>query len=154
MSLSRQDLCRQEATHQAPGHDEWHNVFIQSSAEMSRALATVTATLDRVGYSSGDIFGMRLALEEAIVNGIKHGHCGDFTKRLRCSYHISADCVFLEVEDQGQGFDPLQIPDPLAPENLERPGGRGVLLMRYYMTWIRYNERGNCVTLCKVRDPR
>jgi serine/threonine-protein kinase RsbW len=151
MSLIRQDLCRQEAAQQSPGHDEWQRESIQSPAELSRFLATWTALVEGAGYSSADIFGMRLALEEAIVNGIKHGHGGDLSKRLRCSYHISAERVLLEVEDQGQGFDPQQIPDPRAPENLERPSGRGVFLMRYYMTWVRYNERGNCVTLCKVR---
>ena len=55
-------------------------------------------------------------------------------------------------EDEGPGFDPHQVPDPLAPENLEKSSGRGLLLMRTYMTWIRYNECGNQVTLCKQRS--
>ena len=59
--------------------------------------------------------------------------------------------VWFEVRDEGMGFDPLKVPDPLAPENLERSSGRGLLLIRSYMTSIRFNKRGNCVRLCKER---
>jgi len=60
--------------------------------------------------------------------------------------------VLLVIEDEGLGFEPDELPDPLAPENLERACGRGVFLMRHYMTWVRFNDRGNCVTLCKRRS--
>ena len=59
--------------------------------------------------------------------------------------------MLAEVRDQGPGFDPSRVPDPLAVENLEREGGRGLHLMRAYMSWVRYNDTGNCVTLCKRR---
>jgi serine/threonine-protein kinase RsbW len=94
-----------------------------------------------------------LALEEAIVNGIKHGNQNDRTKRVRVRYQVKAGWVLGEVEDQGQGFDPNQVPDPLALENLDQTSGRGLLLMRSYMTWIRHNPHGNQVTLCKYRSP-
>ena len=58
----------------------------------------------------------------------------------------------IEVEDEGRGFDPSHVPDPTLPENLERPNGRGLLLMRRSMTWVRYTGRGNRVTLCKRRS--
>jgi len=56
-----------------------------------------------------------------------------------------------QVEDRGAGFDPALVPDPLAPENLLKPGGRGLLLMRHYLTGVCHNERGNCVCLCRHR---
>ena len=67
-------------------------------------------------------------------------------------FQISPRQLLVEIRDQGPGFDPDGLPDPLAPENLERPGGRGVFLIRQYMTWVQYNETGNGVTLCKVKS--
>jgi serine/threonine-protein kinase RsbW len=95
---------------------------------------------------------MRLALEEALVNAVKHGNKGDATKRVRVRYQVTAAGVLVEVEDDGTGFDPLKVPDPCAPENLERLSGRGLLLMRSYMTWVRFNPCGNCVTLYERRS--
>ena len=81
-----------------------------------------------------------VALGEGCTPSLPYPH--PWADRLRCR---------LEVKDEGKGFDPQRVPDPLAPVNLERPGGRGVLLMRHYMTWVRYNRRGNRVMLCKRR---
>jgi serine/threonine-protein kinase RsbW len=106
------------------------------------------------GYSGRDVFAMRLALEEAIVNAVKHGNAGDPSKAVRVCCHVTAQEVRAEVEDEGPGFDPRRLLDPLAVENLDRPCGRGLLLMRHYLTRICYNERGNVVILCKARsDP-
>ena len=57
-----------------------------------------------------------------------------------------------EVEDEGPGFDPGRVPDPTLPENPDRPGGRGLPLMRHFMTWVRFSRPGNRVTLCKYRS--
>ncbi len=92
---------------------------------------------------------MRLALEEAVMNAIRHGHHYDRSKHVHLRYHVTQECLLAEVEDEGPGFNPAAVPDPREPENLERESGRGLLLMRSYMTWVRYNERGTCVTLCK-----
>jgi len=59
--------------------------------------------------------------------------------------------VLAEVEDEGPGFDPGGVADPTAAENRERTDGRGLLLMRHYMTWVRFSARGNRVTLYKQR---
>src|SRR5438128_635610 len=56
-----------------------------------------------------------------------------------------------EITDEGPGFDPEDVPDPTAPENLERPCGRGLLLMRHYMTEVAYHDRGRAVRMAKVR---
>jgi serine/threonine-protein kinase RsbW len=103
-------------------------------------------------YPDEDVFGMHLALEEALFNAVKHGNRGDPEKRVRLRYRVTARRVLAEVEDEGTGFKLEQVPDPTAAENLDRPGGRGLLLMRSFMTWVRYNERGNWVSLCKERS--
>jgi serine/threonine-protein kinase RsbW len=102
-----------------------------------------------LGFPDKDVFGVRLALEEALVNSVKHGHRNDPTRRVSLRYKVVPDCALVEVEDEGPGFDPRQVPDPTDPDNLERPSGRGLLLMRAYTSWVRHNDRGNCVTLCK-----
>ena len=126
---------------------------VRTTEEMVRLIETVIRAMAEAGYSKKDQFAIRLALEEAIVNGIKHGNQNDRTKRVRVRYQVKAGWVLAEVEDQGKGFDPNQVPDPLDLENLDQPSGRGLLLMRSYTTWIRHNPRGNQVTLGKYRSP-
>jgi serine/threonine-protein kinase RsbW len=104
------------------------------------------------GYGPGDLFTVRLALGEALANALKHGNGGDSTKQVRVNYGITPERVFAEVEDEGSGFDPAAVPDPRARENLERLGGRGLLLMRLYLSWVSYRGRGNRVLLCKDRS--
>jgi serine/threonine-protein kinase RsbW len=117
-----------------------------------QVIDSVIAAMDRSGFSGKDLFGVRLAMEEAIVNAVKHGNRGDKNKHVRVGYQVHQERVLVEIEDQGSGFNPDQVPDPTAPENLEKPSGRGLLLMKTYTTWVRFNARGNCVTLCKERS--
>jgi serine/threonine-protein kinase RsbW len=102
-------------------------------------------------YEDKEVFGIRLALEEAIVNAIKHGNQMDPRKRVHVRYRIHADRFDVIVTDEGPGYNPADIPDPLAAENLERPSGRGLFLMRHYMSEIIVHPPGNRLTLCKVR---
>jgi len=112
----------------------------------------ILALMQQAGYSEKDLFSMRLAMEEAIVNAIKHGNSDDPAKAVQVRYRVTDREVVTEIEDEGPGFDPRTVPDPRAPDNLVCEGGRGLLLMRSYMTWIRYNERGTCVTMCKCHN--
>jgi len=127
----------------------WQRTSISTVEEMPHVLEKVTGAMATLGYPHRDIFGIRLTLEEAVINAIRHGHQNDPAKQVQVRYRINQDRVLLEIEDQGPGFDPYQIPDPTAPENLENPGGRGLLLMRSFTTWMRFNDTGNCVTCCK-----
>jgi serine/threonine-protein kinase RsbW len=117
--------------------------------EVGPFLKDVTAALAGLGYSPHDQFSVHLALEEAIVNGLRHGNGGDPTKRVQVRYRADAEALLAEVLDEGPGFDPDTVPDPTLPENRERPGGRGLLLMRHVMTWVCFHGCGNRVTLCK-----
>jgi serine/threonine-protein kinase RsbW len=101
-------------------------------------------------FSDHDIFGIRLALEEALVNAIKHGNQMDRSKQVRIAYHVVSNRFDIHITDEGPGFDPCEVPDPTAVENLERPCGRGLMLMRHYMTDISYNSTGNSVRMSKV----
>ena len=112
--------------------------------------------LDKLGFygwPSADVFAIHLAVEEAITNAIVHGNKLDESKRVHAAFHVSPDLVRIEVADQGPGFDPAAIPDCTLEERLDVPNGRGVMLMRSFMTKLEYNARGNRVTMEKRRDP-
>lgn len=108
--------------------------------------------LENLRYTERDVFGIRLAIEEALVNAIKHGNRMDPNKTVRIACRICQRRVRIEIEDQGEGFQPEDVPDPTADENLERPCGRGIMLMRAFMTSIEYNDAGNRVVLEKHRS--
>jgi serine/threonine-protein kinase RsbW len=125
---------------------------LRSLAELPRLIQGILEELRDVGYSDKERFGIRMALEEALVNAIKHGHRGDTTKTVRIRYHVSAAQFTAEIQDEGGGFQPEDVPDPLDPRNFDRPSGRGLLLIEHYMTWVERNHAGNCVTMCKIRS--
>jgi serine/threonine-protein kinase RsbW len=129
----------------------WTEVELRRSAEVEPLLEQVVAAMVAQGYSRRTCWEMRLALEEAIVNGLRHGNRFDPTKRVLARFHVGPSAVLAEVEDEGPGFDPADVPDPTDPEHLERPCGRGLLLMHHYLTWLCYRGSGNHVTLCKQR---
>jgi serine/threonine-protein kinase RsbW len=125
--------------------------YLRRSAEVVPFLDEMSAVLVAHGFPPHDCLSVRLALEEAIVNGLRHGNQGDPRKRVRVRYRVDAEAVVAEVEDEGPGFNPDCVPDPTTAENLDKPSGRGLLLMRHYMSWLRYHGRGNRLTLCKLR---
>jgi serine/threonine-protein kinase RsbW len=125
---------------------------VHTIAEVSPLTEEFAAELRRAGFDDKDVFGLRLAVEEAVINGIRHGNEGDPRKQVRIHYRVSSEQVLLLIEDEGQGFKPDDLPDPRSDECLERPCGRGVFLMRFYMTWVQYSERGNSVLMCKKKS--
>ena len=135
---------------EAPG-EPWQEEYVRGIAEVSSLSDRIVALMSQAGFGDKDLFGMRLALEEAVVNGIRHGNGNDAAKAVRVRYQVNATRALAEVEDQGPGFNPGAVPDPLAPEYLESPSGRGIFLIRHHMTWVKFNDRGNCVAVCKER---
>ena len=125
---------------------------IALTEEIADLLTDVIGAMEEVGYGARDAFAVRLALEEAVSNAVKHGHANEPSKRARIGWVVSASAVTLVVEDDGAGFDPDRVPNPCLLENQERPGGRGVFLMRFYMSWVRFNDAGNRVVMCRYRS--
>jgi serine/threonine-protein kinase RsbW len=127
-------------------------VIPSDPAEARRVQDDIEAALKACQFEEKEIFSIKLALEEALVNAIKHGNQMDRSKKVHISYRVSADCFEIKITDEGKGFDPEDVPDPMAPENLERPCGRGLLLMRHYMTEVTYHAPGNRLSMSKVRS--
>jgi serine/threonine-protein kinase RsbW len=126
-------------------------LVVRRAADLPSVLGPVAGAMTMLGYPPRDVFAVRLGLEEALVNAIRHGNRGDPGKRVRVRYRVTAEEVRAEVEDEGRGFDPGAVADPLDEAELARPCGRGLLLMRHYLDGVFYNEAGNAVTLHKRR---
>jgi len=122
-------------------------------AEARRIQDDIEKLLQGRHVGEHDVFSIKLALEEALVNAIKHGNQMDRTKKVHIAYQLYPDRFDVQISDDGCGFDPSDVPDPTAFENLERPCGRGLMLMRHYMTAVAFNDRGNGVTMSKVFRP-
>jgi serine/threonine-protein kinase RsbW len=114
-------------------------------------LEALVAAMGRDNYPAEDVFAIRLAVDEAITNALKHGKGGDPSAAIAVRCLVEAQQVTAEVEDSGPGMDPACVPNPLDPVNVAKPGGRGLWLMRKLVSWLRFNERGNRVTLCRRR---
>lgn len=94
------------------------------------------------GFDEESVFAVRISLEEAIVNAIRHGNQMDASKRVRVESATAPGFVEVVVEDEGPGFDRKNVPDPTAQENLCRPNGRGILLIESYMTSVTWEAGG------------
>ena len=115
--------------------------------------AELMARLLDLGYDEEHRFAVRLAIEEALVNAMKHGNRMDPSRQVRLRYCASPECVEISVADEGAGFDPAAVPDPTADENLRKPCGRGIMLMRAYMDEVSYSGSGQEVHMVKYRTP-
>jgi serine/threonine-protein kinase RsbW len=106
---------------------------------------------------TGEEAAVELALREALNNAVVHGNRLDAHKlvHVRCRCKIG-EGISLIVSDQGQGFDPRTIPDPLTVENLEADHGRGIHIMKLVMDEVSFEQRGAEVHICKraARNPR
>ncbi|UYV11252.1 MAG: ATP-binding protein [Phycisphaera sp.] len=114
----------------------------------------IEAAMQDQGYPKASMFAVRLALEEAMTNAFRHGlkDLPDDTP-ITVDYGIDAQRVRIAVEDPGPGFDPTDVPDPTSEENLTRPGGRGILLIRSYMTRADFKNHGRRLEMVYDRPP-
>lgn len=111
----------------------------------------VCMELAQRGYDREAVFAVRLAIEEAIMNAYRHGNDGDAEKKVYFLCEIDDDSVSVEVGDEGPGFEPDKVPDPTNIDNLDVPSGRGILLMREYMTEVEFVHPGNRVRMAYRR---
>lgn len=123
-------------------------VWLAHDAEaIRRAEAELLDAVEKAKYSEASSFAIRLALEEAIYNAFRHGHKNLPHEKVCLSWKVHRDEVHIKVQDRGPGFNPDALPDPTSSERLELPHGRGVMLMKAYMTEVSYNDLGNQVTM-------
>ena len=120
---------------------------------MDGVLNYIIERVTALGVIKPDTSNLLTALDEAFVNAVKHGNKQDTTKLVRITADLSANEARFTIEDEGEGFNVSDIPDPRDPENLFKTSGRGVLLIYNIMDQVEYNERGNRLTMVKRPDP-
>ncbi len=130
---------------------QWSGKLHPRRDEVEAAQVLLAGALTAHNFDEAICFAVRLALEEALVNAFRHGNRDDPTKHALVDWSITDDEVTIQVTDQGSGFDPGSVPDPTAEENLEIPSGRGIMLMRAYMTEVEHLAPGNMVRLAYRR---
>jgi serine/threonine-protein kinase RsbW len=122
-------------------------------SEVRRVQDDIEAALQANRFGESDLFAVKLAVEEALVNAIKHGNQMDPSKSVRIRYSVAGDEFIIHITDEGPGFNPADLPDPTEDWNLEKPCGRGVLLIRSFMTRVDFVGCGNEVVMSKMRTP-
>jgi serine/threonine-protein kinase RsbW len=108
--------------------------------------------VEQNGFDSESIFAIRIALEEALVNAIRHGNRLDPRKKVHVEAEVTRGRAEIVVEDEGPGFDRGMVPDPTADENLCRPSGRGILLIESYMSDVSWERGGRRLRMVKHAD--
>lgn len=119
-------------------------------------IATLTADhMSKLcGFDEEEQYRINLAVRESIANAIEHGNKYNLEKNVELRYRLNDSTLTIAVRDHGAGFDPADLPDPLDPENLLNPAGRGILYMRSFMDdveLIRHAEGGMQITMVKNR---
>ncbi len=113
----------------------------------------ILAEVARHGFTQQSYFAIKLALEEGLVNAIKHGNKMDKSKSVRVEYKVTPKQFEITIEDQGPGFHRNGVPDPTLEENIEKCSGRGILLMEAYMNSVRWSRGGRRVRMIKKNEP-
>lgn len=121
---------------------------------MNAVLEYLLDRVDRLGLVKTEQSNLFVALDEAFVNAVKHGNRNDPTKLLRVTAELSAHEAIFTVEDEGDGFDVREIPDPTDPANLFKSSGRGVLLIYNIMDEVEYSQRGSRLKMVKRPETR
>jgi len=119
---------------------------VEVAEEITRRISSTA------GFGEDDQHKIDMAVHETLINAIWHGNRNDPSKHVWLRFEIFSDRLEIRVRDQGNGYDPSKVPNPLTQENLLAVSGRGIFLMRTFMDEVRVNTRegqGAEVTLVK-----
>jgi serine/threonine-protein kinase RsbW len=122
-----------------------------STVEVVEAKAIEYA--EKAGFDEDTASQVAMVSREAAVNAVLHGNKKDPKKQVRARFTLTPEDLSIQIADEGNGFNPTDVPDPLSPEGLLRPSGRGIFLMRAIMDEVNFRELspGTEITLVKHR---
>jgi len=105
----------------------------------------------QAGFDEDTRGGISMAVREGMINAVQHGNAYDPAKRVNLTFAQAGPELTVTISDEGKGFDPEEVPNPLAPENLLKQSGRGIFLMRTFMDEVRFRKlnSGTEITLIK-----
>lgn len=116
-----------------------------------RAEAMTEEVVKWAGLSGEEEECVCMAVMEAVVNAILHGNREDPQKQVDVEFDVQPQRISITVRDQGTGFDPDRVPDPRAPENLLKPSGRGILMIRTCMDEVEIRPSGSGTVVRMVK---
>lgn len=114
------------------------------------AAAAVTEFISRSGISEEVAFRIDMAVREAVTNAVLHGNRQEESKAVQLTLKSSPDAIEISVHDQGEGFNPEEVPDPTKDENLLKSSGRGIFFMRNFMDEVDWSIRPNGGTTVRL----
>jgi serine/threonine-protein kinase RsbW len=124
------------------------HIEIPSLSENIRMIESFIDNAREKFHFTDDIYGnIMIAITEAVNNAIKHGNQSDSSKNVSLSLSLNETQIMFRVEDEGIGFDYENLPDPTSPENIEKPGGRGIFLMKHLSDEVEFKDGGRIVEL-------
>ena len=127
-------------------------ILLSRLEAIDEAAIAATKIATESGIDEDGLFGIDLAVREAVTNAVKHGNKFDETKRVKITFEKSLGSLVIAVADEGAGFDWTNVPDPTEPENLLKDSGRGILFMKNFMdevSWKNAPTGGTIVRLTK-----
>jgi serine/threonine-protein kinase RsbW len=122
-------------------------------SSVERVEETAEKFAQRAGFDEDTVSHIAMVAREAAVNAVIHGNKYDKNKQVGANFELTDDALTIQISDQGEGLDPDNCPDPLAPENLMRTSGRGIFLMRALMDEVHFRQLtpGTQITMVKRR---
>lgn len=126
-----------------------HFVFPSDYGALRDVQRQINSALDAHHYDDESVFAIKLATEESLINAVKHGNKGDLAKSVTVDVKIDRERFEITIHDQGAGFSRKSVPDPTAAENLDKPSGRGLLLIESYMDSVKYSDKGRRVRMVR-----
>jgi len=124
------------------------NIQIPSLTENLRIVESFIDNVKEKFNLNDDIYGnIMISVTESVNNAIHHGNGHDKSKNVSITLYLNENQIRFSVQDQGEGFDFNNLPDPTAPDNLEKTGGRGIFIMKNLADEIRFNNEGREVEL-------
>lgn len=124
------------------------NIDIPSLPENIRIIESFIDNAKERFRLTDDLYGnIMVAVTESVTNAITHGNRNDKSKNVSLSIQMEDNTITFTIRDEGPGFDYSQLPDPTAPENLHKPGGRGIFLMKNLCDEVSFKENGKAVAL-------
>jgi serine/threonine-protein kinase RsbW len=124
------------------------SIQIPSIIENIRMIESFIDNAKERFHLDDDLYGnIMIAVTEAVNNAIKHGNSGNSSKNVFLRLTLNDNLLKFVIKDEGSGFDHNNLPDPTAPENLEKPGGRGIFLMKHLSDQVEFTENGKTVEL-------
>jgi serine/threonine-protein kinase RsbW len=117
---------------------------------IDEAVQKATDFASEAGFADDALFGIDMAVREALANAVKHGNKLDERKKVEITLTDAADALEISIRDYGEGFDVREVPDPTNPENLLKASGRGILFMHNFVDKVEWESAATGGTIVKM----